>query len=701
MTIEENFPLEAIQSIAKVESQRRQFYRPIYSVHKSWARRPGATFRAIGLAHFNSDPSFDLNEPGKGAFYQNHNYNDKVVLDPFCGGGTTIVEFNRLGVKTIGIDVNPVAWFTTKKEMDHFDEKLFSNEVEKLLQNVGNRIKTFYRTECPKCNSPNADIMYTFWVRTIICPSCSSEEDLFKYYIIGKKQRKHEQTMLICPRCDHLFYSTEKLSKRTTCPKCNDKFIPKIGNCRLKQFTCTKCSKNFRLIDLLNKTENSLSTRQIAIEFFCQICGIRDYKAIGDKEKKKFSEVESEFYQKKDQLLYPRESLPEQGKNIRNLRNYGFKHFSDLFNSRQLLSLSLILGEIAKVSNQNIKEFLLAAFSSSLEFHTVLCPYNYTMKQIVNLFNFQSFLVPTIFVENNVWGTKKGNGTFITYIERIRKAKKFCKLPFEIANKGEKIVRIPITGDKIEAESVADFQSLMASKENNTLLLTDSSEDLLKLGILNGSIDMVVTDPPYFDYISYSELANFFYVWLKIILHERYFSFHSELIETSREIGSQKKMGPFIIGMTKVFKECHRVLKAKSPLVFTFHHSNASAWAMIIQALAESKFVITASFPIHSEFKARPVGGRNYDIIIICRKCSVKTISNKIVTYASIKQEIRALVQSSFEEKLKGKDIAAWEEIFSIILPKISDFYIKNSSIHLKQFIEEVFILLNKVKIVK
>ncbi len=121
MTIEERFPLAAIQPIAKAESQRRQFYRPIYSVHKSWARRPGATFRAIGLAHFCQDVLFNPNRSGDGAFYQNHEFHGKIALDPFCGGGTSIVELHRLGIKTIGIDVNPIAILTTKKEMDPFD----------------------------------------------------------------------------------------------------------------------------------------------------------------------------------------------------------------------------------------------------------------------------------------------------------------------------------------------------------------------------------------------------------------------------------------------------------------------------------------------------------------------------------------------------------------------------------------------------
>lgn len=701
MPIEENFPLKQIQPIAKVESQRRQFYRPIYSVHKSWARRPGSTFRAIGLSHLYSDPIFDRGEPERGLFYQNHNFNDKIVLDPFCGGGTTLVEFNRLGVKTIGIDVNPVAWFTTKKELDYFNEELFNIEVDKLYQRVGKRIKTYYQTECPICESSTADIMYTFWVRTIICPSCNSEEDLFKYYIIGKKQRKHPATMLICPQCNHLFYSTEKLDENISCHKCSHTFVPKIGNCKLKQFTCITCSKQYKLIDLLNNEQTSLSERQIAIEYYCTTCNTRDYKTATDRDLNKYKEVETEFQQKKDQLIYPHECIPKKGKNIGNLLNYGFTRFSDLFNSRQLLSLSLLLEEIAKISNQNLKEFFLAAFSSSLEFHTVICPYNYTMKQIVNVFNYQSFLVPTMFTENNVWGSEKGNGAFITYLDKIRKAKKYCNHPFEVTIKEDKIIRIPIIGDKIEANSVPDFQSLMESKTSDTLLIADSSEDLQKFGIFDESIDMVVTDPPYFDYISYSELANFFYVWLKLILKETYSQFNVDLIKTSLEIGSQKKEDLFSKRITKVFQECHRVLKPEGPLVFTFHHSTAFAWVMIIQALIDSNFTITASFPIHSEFNARPARGRNFDIILVCRKQSQIEVKNRSISFSSIKNEIENSIKNNHRNNHDSQSIALWEQIFSSILPKISDYYANNLSIDLEQIMKEIFNSLNKVKIAK
>ena len=699
MTIEERFPHTAIQPLAKVESQRRQFYRPIYSVHKSWARRPGTTFRAIGLAHFCQDIIFDPHKSGEGAFYQNHEFQDKIALDPFCGGGTSIVELHRLGIKTIGIDVNPIAWLTTKKEMDPFDEEVFDQEVEILSRSIGQQVRSYYRTQCPVCRSQRADIMYIFWVRTILCPTCHSEEDLFKYYIIGKKQRKDPTTMVICPRCDHLFYTREQLDGLSTCPMCSHEYIPEKGNCQLKQFTCTSCQKEYRLLELLQQPTTSLSARQFAIEFFCQECGTRDYKRVTEQDRDQFANVQEEFRKKEDELRFPRELLPEEGKNISNLRNYGFKRFSDLFNERQLLSLSLLLKAISQVSDQNIKEFLLTAFSSSLEFHTVICPYNYTMKQIVNIFNYQSFLVPTMYVENNVWGTKKGNGTFITYLERIKKAKRYCKSPFEIAIQNNQIDRIPIKGDYIEASSVETFQMLQASSKADTLLITNTSENLQRLGIPQASVDIIVTDPPYFDYIQYSELANFFYVWLKITLVSQYPQFNMDLLPTERKMSTSQKEKKFLNKITKVFQECHKVLKPEAPMVFTFHHSNVSAWAMILEALNSSQFLITAAFPVQSEFRARPVKGRNFDIILVCRKISEKYTSMELMSWKILESNIKRMTDDISTSPRQNQNVAAWEEILSIFLPRIAITYAQNPFVNIKDILSKIFSHLKNIKI--
>ncbi len=690
MPIEKNFPVASIQEIAKVESQRRQFYRPIYSIHKSWARRPGSTFRAIGLAHFSDTHLFSSTEDDEGAFYRNHNFSGKIVLDPFCGGGTSLIELNRLGVKSIGIDLNPVAWFTTKKELDSLNTEKFNQKITWIFNHVGKRIKEFYQTKCSECGSHHADIMYTFWVRTIQCPSCQSNEDLFKYYIIGKMQRKSRETLVICPECHMLFSTREDLSSQSTCLNCETKFIPQKGNCKKKIFTCTKCESEFRLVDIVKENVQSFSSRQIAIEFYCKKCRYRGYKSVDEEDIKNYNKIVDLFEEQKENLPYPREILPESGSNVKNLINYGFKTFAALFNPRQLFSLSLLLETILLIKDQNLKEFFVSAFSSSLEFHTVLSPYNYTMKQIVNVFNFQSFLVPLQYVENNVWGTDKGNGTFITYLEKIKRAKEYCEAPFEIRIQENRITRIPIPGDRIHAQILENFDQLKESVNADTLLIAGTSINLMKYGIPDQSVDLVLTDPPYFDYIQYSELANFFYVWLRLALKETYSWFESSTIISEEEIGLQKDDLLFVSQLIKVFRECRRVLKDKSPLIFTFHHSNPKAWSLILKALNESQFLLKAAFPIISEFRARPVTGSNFDIILVARKTTEDDTPITVDTCTSIEEEIKVKFQK-FSDKYGKRKEGEWEKLFAEILPLLSFYLLHGTENDLKKTLAELF----------
>src|ERR1051325_1667155 len=118
--IEEDFPIVEINRLAVPE---RNSFKPIYQMHKWFARRASCVFRAILLGALKPAMKADGTPTDLMAeFYKNHaddpDTRGKVVLDPFMGGGTTIVEALRLGCKSIGIDLNPVAWFVVKCEIE-------------------------------------------------------------------------------------------------------------------------------------------------------------------------------------------------------------------------------------------------------------------------------------------------------------------------------------------------------------------------------------------------------------------------------------------------------------------------------------------------------------------------------------------------------------------------------------------------------
>jgi len=100
----DTFPFEFISQIAERESWRKEIHRPIYHLHKWWAKRLGSIFRGI-LLGAALDEGADLRD----AFYASHDFADVTVFDPFMGSGTTIGEAHKLGLAALGRDINPVA----------------------------------------------------------------------------------------------------------------------------------------------------------------------------------------------------------------------------------------------------------------------------------------------------------------------------------------------------------------------------------------------------------------------------------------------------------------------------------------------------------------------------------------------------------------------------------------------------------------
>jgi hypothetical protein len=215
--IEVGFPIVEINRLAVPE---RNSFKPIYQMHKWFARRASCVFRAILLGTLkpaiqpDGTPT-DLMEE----FYKDHSNdpdtNDKVILDPFMGGGTTVVEALRLGCRVIGIDLNPVAWFIVKTETEPVDLDALKAAFDRLTArpvtwNDGRPLKdtllNLYKTEIT--DGIAADVIYTFWVKSAICtdPNCKREVPLFTDYIITQnapKIRYHRDA--ICPDCRKTF----------------------------------------------------------------------------------------------------------------------------------------------------------------------------------------------------------------------------------------------------------------------------------------------------------------------------------------------------------------------------------------------------------------------------------------------------------------------------------------------------------------
>jgi len=349
-----------------------------------------------------------------------------------------------------------------------------------------------------------------------------------------------------------------------------------------------------------------------------------------------------------------------------------------LFNERQILCFSNLLSEIRKIDNKKIRELLITSFSSSLEYHNMLCQYNYGYNKIVNSFNYHAYPITMIPVENNVWGAKIGAGTFISYLKRLLKAKQYCNAPFEkYRNKG-KVIELKIPGEKINGEFAENFDELKNGTKNSMVLCrTSENMDFIP----DKSIDAVITDPPYYSNVMYSELADFFYVWLREALKDEYEEFKPELSPKLNEIVKNKAQGKdddfFIEGITHVFGECCRVLKDDAPMVFTYHHKQSRAWAVILEAILKAGFYVSAEYPVTSDPSFNPhIKGKDsidYDAIIICRKRT----EEKQTTFENYEEELYINAKKIIENERKKRPHLSKGDMYVIVFGKCLEIYSK------------------------
>jgi adenine-specific DNA methylase len=181
---------------------------------------------------------------------------------------------------------------------------------------------------------------------------------------------------------------------------------------------------------------------------------------------------------------------------------------------------------------------------------------------------------------------------------------------------------VTITGDRIGAEFASTFDELQ--KQRDTFLRCTSSEDLDILP--DRCVDAVVTDPPYYDNIMYSELSDFFYVWLQKAMADSLPDiFGKQTSSNQSEILVHSKAGKddsfFVDSMTRVYQELHRVLKDDGLLTFVYQHKRPKAWTALLRILLASGFYVTAVYPTHGE---TPSGVRAHGLqsntILVCRK---------------------------------------------------------------------------------
>lgn len=667
LPIEEGFPIERINEIAEKESRAKQHYRPVYTMHKWWARRPGCLFRAISLYSLldeTTDPAdVEVYEPGENQTLGENGFSkedlikaigetsienpeslwkfypkdvrirDKKILDPFMGGGTSLVEASRFGAETVGYDLNPVAWFVTKKQLDagQTDPESLQETFDQVKEDVADEITQYYRTPCPNANDKNddhdADVMYNFWVKELDCISCGHTVPLFKdYRVASGRYENDDKENVLCPDCGSVTL-VDNWQETCTCEDCSHEWNPREGNVsRGGYYTCPECGQKDPVTKGIKEKEG-FSLRLYAVEYFCEVCdqkgleksSSKGYKKADPEDKNLFEKAKRDWKTRTDLHDYvPHESIPEgaitasSSVNGNDVFAHGYQKWQDMYTERQLLCLSILLKRIDNIDDQNHKEFLLLALSDSIRYNTTFVTYNKGYNKADHSFKANSFVPTTYPVENNVWGAKFGSGTFTAIWDMVMKGVRSAVHPTDryVDNNGDTI-KSPEFSQPIGLKSKANRGDMRK--------ITDENE-----------FDAVITDPPYYDNIIYSEVSDFFYVWQKILLEDEYPGFDQDKTPRAESIVTNPYLGKtaedFEHEMGEALEVINRTLKDDGTLAFTYHHSDQESWGELLESLCNTGFEVTATYPINSDLN-KFIGGEavSFDIVIVARPTDDRT----------------------------------------------------------------------------
>ncbi|MBK8636966.1 MAG: DUF1156 domain-containing protein [Chromatiaceae bacterium] len=333
------------------------------------------------------------------------------------------------------------------------------------------------------------------------------------------------------------------------------------------------------------------------------------------------------------------------------LPQHGYTHYWNMFNARQLLVHALILRAIDQAFGYSevTKEVVLGAFQQYLRNQNLFCFWDRGYDKLVPMMSNNNFHPKSNIIENAVF-PQLGRGNWTTARETVMEGTSWMRNPWEMVSTSSLVTDHGLSHSILsgKSEKVYTRDPVMRA----TRVSCGSSSDLGELAALE-SQDLVITDPPFSGLLHYSELSDFFYVWLRLYLKDKYpGQFGPEFTPKALEAVSNKARQPedpdgfYKRILTQCWREAHRILKAGGMLAFTFHHKDDEPWVDVLESLFDAGFYLEATYPIRSdETKGKGEFGSKtieYDIIHVCRK---RTQEPTPISWPRLRRQILADVR--------------------------------------------------------
>lgn len=607
-----------LADLARMAMNEGQSTRPIYRVHRWFARRLGSQFRAILTA-------LSLSPEEEGCFWSRYNdhipLDDALVVDTFVGGGTTLVEASRCGARVIGYDIDPVAAGITRFELAARARGADWEAARPLVKRLSAQGRHLHRAVLE--DGTAVDVLHHFWVEVTTCRHCSVEFELHPHYLLAWDKAKKLQWGF-CKHC-HEVQTLPLHRERLDCA-CGRRTVLASGTLDNGTVRCPCCRKSWKLAE--GNDAHPPVYRLFAQEVLlpAERGFVRTFRKATDADHATYRAAEQalEDLEAQGLALAPQRLIPEAPRFDRRPIIHGIRRYAELFNARQRLHLSRLGRAIMAIEDEDVRRLLAMAFSEHLAANCMYTGYAFGYRRTSPLFSIHGFRHVVRPVEINPWLDGTGRGTFVNAYRKIGRAIEYASRPTDLERpRGDDRSPEPIGPPdgvvSCDPAEVVDGRARAA-------VAAQSSEDLA--AIPDGAVHLVLTDPPYFDNINYSELSDFYLAWHQVLgVAEgeyrdpaRSAPLAENLAATER---SEEAVAAYTDTLTKIFSSCHRVLHDHGVCVFTYHHKFARAWLAVATALVHAGLRCTQVLPMRGEGQGglhSKEGTIKWDAVMVCRK---------------------------------------------------------------------------------
>ena len=426
-------------------------------------------------------------------------------------------------------------------------------------------------------------------------------------------------------------------------------------------FSCSACGTLTDQVPSFAATGKSAPIAAYAIQGYAPrrdavgaAYGGRFFAAFDDRFARQYDAAFAEWEARRDADLadyWPRTPLPfGHMTHQRNpLDQYGYNAWADMFNPRQLLVHAQLLKAIITLGEYGweTREFVLGAFQQYLRNQNMFCFWDTGYDKLVPHLSNNNFHPKSNVVENCLFPSL-GRGNWSSCVEGIEEGRSWAKQPSDVVSiEGLKRQHL----ESVKAITGKSEKVFLDDPVGTAEITCGSSTDLVHLA--DASIDLVITDPPFGGLLHYSELSDFFYVWLRLVLKDRYPTlFAPDYTPKSLEAVANRAREPedpdgfYQRLLTQCWRESYRILQPSGLLAFTFHHSEDEPWVAVLESLFDAGFYLEATYPIRSdetkgegEFGSKTI---EYDIIHVCRK---RTEEPTAVSWGRMRREVMADVR--------------------------------------------------------